>query len=95
MTRFFDCDLIERERRHDIRLIDLDVLRKKSPPASLPSAVFEKWTCRQGISFGRYAERSALILSGHENQGVIPPVVTTGPLSRSSAEHAYASRSGW
>jgi CRP/FNR family transcriptional regulator len=95
MMRFCDCGLIERESRHAIRVIDLDALRKRSPLAALLSAVFEKGGCRREISSGRCAERKASMPSGHENHGVIPPVVTAGPLSRSSAEHAYASRGGW
>jgi len=94
MMRFCDCGLIERESRHAIRVIDLDALRKKSPLASLLSAVFEKGNCRQEISFGRYAERNASMPSVHENHGVIPLVVTTGPLSRSNAEYPYASLGG-
>ena len=42
MMRFCDCGLIKRESRHALRVIDLDALRKKSPLASLLSAVFEK-----------------------------------------------------
>lgn len=80
MMRFCDCGLIERKSRHAIRVIDLDALRKKTPLASLLSAVFEKGSCRQEISFGRYAERKASIPSVHENLCVIPPVVTTGPI---------------
>ena len=95
MMRLCDCGLIERESRHAIRVIDLDALRKRSPLAALLSAVFEKGGCRREISSGRCAERKASMPSGHENHGVIPPVVTAGPLSRSSAEHAYASRGGW
>ncbi len=70
-------------------------LGKKSPLASLLSAVVEKGSCRQEISFGCYAEGNAPMPSAHENHCVIPPVVTTGPLSRSSAEHGCASRGGW
>jgi len=90
MMRFCDCGLLERESRHAIRVIDLDALRKKSPLASLLSAVFEKRSYRQEISFARYAERRASMPSVLENHGVIPSVVTTAPWSRSSA-----SRGGW
>jgi CRP/FNR family transcriptional regulator, anaerobic regulatory protein len=93
MMRFCDCGLIARESRHAIRVIDLDALRKKSPLASLLSAVFEKGKCRQEIS-GRYEESEAPMASVHENH-VMPRVVTTGPLSRSSPEAPYASRGGW
>jgi CRP-like cAMP-binding protein len=95
MMRFCDCGLIQRKSRHAIRVIDLDALRKKSPLASLLSAVFEKGSRRQEIGFGRYAERNASMPPVHENHGVIPLVVTTGSLSRSGAEYPYASRGGW
>jgi CRP/FNR family transcriptional regulator, anaerobic regulatory protein len=52
MMRFCDCGLIKRESRHVIRVVDLDALRKKSPLASLLSAVFEKDGCRQGSALG-------------------------------------------
>jgi CRP-like cAMP-binding protein len=95
MMRFCDCGLIERESRHAIRVIDIDALRKKSPLASLLSAIFEKRSCRQDIRFGRCAESPASMPSIHENNGVIPPVVTAGPLSRSSAEYPWVSRGRW
>ena len=95
MMRFCDCGLIQRKSRHAIRVIDLDALKKKSPLASLLSAVFEKESRRQRINFGRYVERNASMPPAHENHGVIPLVVTTGSLSRSGAEYPYASRGGW
>jgi CRP/FNR family transcriptional regulator, anaerobic regulatory protein len=94
MMRFCDCGLIERESRHAIRVIDLNALRKKSPLASLLSAVFEKESLQE-ISFGRYAERNTFMPSVRESHDVIPAVVTTGPLSRSGVEHPHASRGGW
>jgi len=42
MMRFCDCGLIERESRQAACVINLDALRKRSPLASLLSAVFEK-----------------------------------------------------
>jgi CRP/FNR family transcriptional regulator, anaerobic regulatory protein len=90
MMRFCDCGLIERESRHAIRVTDLDALRKKSPLASLLSAVFEKGSGRQETSFGPDAERNACMPSVRESNGVIPSAVTTGSLSRSSA-----TRGGW
>jgi CRP/FNR family transcriptional regulator, anaerobic regulatory protein len=48
-----DSGLIERESRHVIRVMDIDALRKKSPLASLLSAVSEKGRDRQEISLGR------------------------------------------
>ena len=90
MMRFCDCGLIERESRHAIRVIDLDGLRKKSPLASLLSAVFEKRNCRQQVSPGLYAEKGASICSVRENHSLIASVVTAAPFSRSSA-----SRNEW
>jgi CRP/FNR family transcriptional regulator, anaerobic regulatory protein len=94
MMRLCDCGLIERESRHAIRVIDLDALRKKSPLASLLSAVFEKGICRQENSFGRCTKKNTSMPSVYKNHDVVPLVVTTGPLSRSSAEYPYASRGG-
>jgi CRP/FNR family transcriptional regulator len=94
MMRFCDCGLIERENRHAIRVVDLDALKKKSPLASLLSAVFEKGSWRQQVSTGRYAERNASLPSVHEDNGVVPLVLTTGALSRSRADYPYASRRG-
>ena len=85
MMRLCDCGVIERVSRHAVRVIDLDALRKKSPLASLLSAVFEKGSYRQKISSGRYAERKASMPSVHENQGIVPAVVTTSLLSPSTA----------
>ena len=90
MMRFCDDGLIERESRHAIRVIDIDALRKKSPLASLLSAVFERGLYRQEISFGRYAERSAAVAAVQPGHGIIPPAVTANILSGSSA-----SRVGW
>jgi CRP-like cAMP-binding protein len=95
MMRFCDCGLIQRKSRHDIRVIDLEALRKKSPLASLLSAVFEKGSRRQEIRLGRYAERSASMPPARKNDGVIPLVVTTGSLSRSGAKYPCASGAGW
>jgi CRP/FNR family transcriptional regulator, anaerobic regulatory protein len=89
MMKFCDSGLIERESRHAIRVMDIDALKRKSPLASLLSAVFEKGRCPQENSFGRYPEGNAS-MPVHENHAVIPPVVTAGPLSRSSASHG-----GW
>ena len=80
MMRFCDCGLIERESRHAIRVIDLDALRKKSPLASLLSAVFEKEGCRQGAAFGAAPIETFSCASAHENHGSIPPVVAAGSL---------------
>ena len=80
MMRFCDCGLIERESRHAIRVIDLDALRKKSPLASLLSAVFEKETCRQGSALDPAPKETLARASVHANHGAIPPLVTAGPL---------------
>jgi CRP/FNR family transcriptional regulator, anaerobic regulatory protein len=89
MMKFCDSGLIERESRHAIRVMDIDALKKKSPLASLLSAVFEKGRCAQENSFGRYAEGNAS-MPVDENHDVMPPVVTAAALSRSSAAHG-----GW
>ena len=80
MMRFCDCGLIERESRHAIRVIDLDALRKKSPLASLLSAVFEKETSRQGSALDPAPKETLSRASVHANHGAIPPLVTAGPL---------------
>lgn len=67
MMRFCDCGLIERVSRHAIRVVDLDALRKKRPPASLLSAVFEKGRCRQEVSFARYARRNESVTLAADN----------------------------
>ena len=80
MMRFCDCGLIERESRHAIRVIDLDALRRKSPLASLLSAVFEKETCRQGSALDPVPKETLARASVHANHVAIPPLVTAGPL---------------
>jgi CRP-like cAMP-binding protein len=97
MMRFCDCGLIERESRHGIRVIDLEGLRKKSPLASLLSAVFEKGSCRHQANPGRYAGRngSRALIDENEDSGVIPLVARAGPLSLSSATYTRAPRGGW
>jgi CRP/FNR family transcriptional regulator len=90
MMKLCDSGLIERESRHAIRVMDIDALKKKSPLASLLSAVFEKGRCPpEKNSAGRYSEGNAG-MPVPENHGVIPAAVTAGPLSRSSASHG-----GW
>ena len=42
MMRLCDSGLIERHSRHALRVIDLEALRRRSPLASLLSAVFER-----------------------------------------------------
>ena len=84
MMRLCDCGVIERVSRHAVRVIDLDALRKKSPLASLLSAIFEKENCWQKISSRRYAKGIASMPSAHE-QGIIPAVVTTSLWSPSAA----------
>lgn len=97
MMRFCDCGLIERESRHGIRVIDLEGLRKKSPLASLLSAVFEKGSNRPQANFGHGAGRSASrpLLQENEDDGVIPLVARAGSLSLSSAKYPCASRGRW
>ncbi len=92
MMRFCDCGLIERKSRHAIRVVDIDALRKKSPLASLLSAVFENGSSRSAASFARYTERSAPSPFAHEHRYVIPPVAATGPFLPSGIMHPYALR---
>jgi hypothetical protein len=87
MMRFCDQGLLERENRHAIRVIDLDALRRKSPLASLLSAVFERERCQRQVFAERYAERNASMPSVHDNNGLVPVVLTTGALSHSRAGH--------
>jgi len=87
MMRFCDRGLLERENRHAIRVIDLDALRRKSPLASLLSAVFERERCQRQVFAERYAERNASMPSVHDNNGLVPAVLTTGALSHSRAGH--------
>jgi hypothetical protein len=95
MMRFCDCGLLERENRHAIRVTDLDALRKKSPLASLLSAVFEKEKYWRQVSTGRYMERGTSMPSVREDNGVVPLVLTTGAaLARCRADYPYASRRG-
>jgi CRP/FNR family transcriptional regulator len=80
MMRLCDCGVIQRQSRHAIRVVDLDGLKKKSPLASLLSAVFEKGSYRQEVGVGHYAEKAALS-SVQETHGVIASVLASGPLS--------------
>ena len=80
MMRFCDCGLIERESRHAIRVLDLDALRKKSPLASLLSAVFEKETYRQRSGLDPAPTETLSRTLVHANHGAIPPLITHGPL---------------
>ena len=91
MMRLCDSGLIERHSRHALRVIDLEALRRRSPLASLLSAVFER---RDGQESGSAScvEGSASVPSKHEDHGLIPLVVTGARLSRSSAKFPYASR---
>jgi CRP/FNR family transcriptional regulator len=87
MMRFCDRGLLERENRHAIRVIDLDALRRKSPLASLLSAVFERERCQRQVFAERYAERNPSMPSVHDNNGLVPAALTTGALSHSRAGH--------
>jgi CRP/FNR family transcriptional regulator, anaerobic regulatory protein len=87
MMRFCDCALIKRENRHTLRVIDLDGLRKRSPLASLLSALFEKGSFRQAIGVGRCGEAKASLRPVHEDHSLGPLVVAAAQLSRASAEY--------
>ena len=63
MMRFCDCGLIERESRHAIRVMDLEVLKKKSPLSALLSAVFTTNNGQQEARPGLAAGRNVLLLS--------------------------------
>jgi CRP/FNR family transcriptional regulator len=94
MMRFCDCGLIERESRHAIRVIDLDALRKRSPLASLLSAVFEKRSGRPEVGFGRHGGAGASLLPVHEDHDLVPLVAANVRSSR-APEYPHASRGGW
>ncbi|MGB9653876.1 MAG: helix-turn-helix domain-containing protein, partial [Pseudolabrys sp.] len=91
MMRLCDSGLIERHSRHALRVIDLEALRRRSPLASLLSAVFERSDGQESGS-ASCVEGSASVPSKHEDHGLIPLVVTGARLSRSSAKYPYASR---
>ncbi|WGD49470.1 Crp/Fnr family transcriptional regulator [Bradyrhizobium sp. CB1650] len=93
MMRFCDSGLIERESRHAIRVVDIDVLKKKSPLASLLSAMFEKRAGREELGFERHAEASAPA-PVDEDHSVAPLVLTVAGLARSPARYPYSSRGG-
>jgi len=78
MMRLCDSGLIERHSRHALRVIDVEALRRRSPLASLLSAVFER---RDGQESG-CVEGSASVPSMHEDHGLIPLVVPAARLSR-------------
>jgi CRP-like cAMP-binding protein len=91
MMRFCESGLLARENRHAIRVVDLGALKKKSPLASLLSAVFEKGNSRRQVSNECHEEEKASIPSVH---GVVPLALTTGALSHTRADYLYASRRG-
>jgi hypothetical protein len=93
MMRFCDCGLIERESRHWIRVIDVDALKKRSPFASLLSAMFEKRASRQEFGFERHAGTPMHAVD--EDHSVVPLVLTAAGLSRASASYPYATHGGW
>lgn len=92
MMRFCDSGLIERESRHAIRVVDLEALTKKSPIASLLSAVFGTDTVKPEPNIELPAGVNLIIPSVGENNSVVLPSVANGALPRSNADHSYASR---
>jgi CRP/FNR family transcriptional regulator len=94
MMRFCDSGLLERENRHAVRVVDLDALKKKSPLASLLSAVLEKAKTQLQASTGSCAGKGAATSSVHEHNGIVPLILTNGALSRSRSGYPYASRRG-
>jgi CRP/FNR family transcriptional regulator, anaerobic regulatory protein len=90
MMRFCDSGLIERESRHSIRVVNIDALKKKSPLASLLSAMFEKRAGWQEWGLGRQAEARPSA-PADEDHGVAPLVLTVAGL-HSPASDPYSSR---
>ncbi|MBR0842118.1 Crp/Fnr family transcriptional regulator [Bradyrhizobium liaoningense] len=90
MMRFCESGLIERESRHAIRVLDVDALKKKSPLASLLSAMFEKRAGREEFGCERHAE--AGMPAPDEERGVAPLVLTVGGLARPAASYPHSSR---
>jgi CRP/FNR family transcriptional regulator, anaerobic regulatory protein len=92
MMRFCNCGLIKRESRHAIRVFDLEALRKKSPLASLMSALFEKGSCQPRMDFGGHGERNATqpLVCENGNRDVIPLVAQSSSLSPSNPKYPWA-----
>jgi len=90
MMRFCECGLIERESRHAIRVLDVDALKKKSPLASLLSAMFEK--CAEGFGCERHAE--AGMPPADEDRDIASLVLTVAGLARPPASYPHRSRGG-
>jgi hypothetical protein len=89
MMRFCDSGLIERESRHAIRVVDVDALKKKSPLASLLSAMFEKRAGRQEAGFGRHAEARTPAPTD-EDHSVAPLVLTVAGLRSPASDPSRA-----
>jgi hypothetical protein len=91
MMKFCDSRLIERESRHAIRIIDLEALKKISPPATLLSAVFMKGDSRTEIP-ALAARRIEPFTPAYESPYAILPPGAANMLTRSGMEHPSASR---
>jgi CRP/FNR family transcriptional regulator len=92
MMKFCDSGLIERESRHSIRVIDLEALKKKSPLATLLSAVMNDDV--QPNIVGLVVKRSKHFTSSYESPYALLPAEAASTLARSGAEHPSASRRG-
>lgn len=93
MMRFCDSGLIERESRHAIRVVDIDALKKKSPLASLLSAMFDNRAGRERCVFERHAEVCTPAATD-ESRSIAPLVLTVAGLTGSSARQPHSSRRG-
>ncbi|WP_084788984.1 Crp/Fnr family transcriptional regulator [Bradyrhizobium sp. Cp5.3] len=91
MMRFCDSGLIERESRHAIRVVDVEELKKKSPLASLLSAMFEK---RAGLEeFGSKCQAEARTSEDVDHR-VTPLVLTVAGLTPLPATYPHSPRGG-
>jgi len=93
MMKFCDSGLIERESRHAIRILDLEALKKKSPLATLLSAVFVNDDVQPDI-VGLAAKRSEHFTSSYQSPYALLPAGAASTLARAGAEHPSASRHG-
>jgi hypothetical protein len=93
MMKFCDSGLIDRESRHAIRVLDLEAPKKKSPLATLLSAVFMNDAVQPDL-IEVAAKRNQHFTSGFESPYALLPAGVASTLARSGAEHPSASRHG-
>jgi CRP-like cAMP-binding protein len=93
MMKFCDRGLIERESRHAIRVLDLEAPKKKSPLATLLSAVFMNDAVQPDL-IELAAKRSEHFTSSFESPYALLLAGAASTLARSGAEHPSASRHG-